>query len=54
MIQWCEIILSATVITVLVSVIVETLWIPILREKLLEVESIREKMIRAGYTPKSS
>lgn len=54
MIQWGEIILSATVITVLVSVIVETLWVPILREKLLEVESIREKMIRAGYTPKSS
>ncbi|ALM76574.1 cation:proton antiporter [Thermococcus barophilus] len=54
MIQWGEIILGATVITVLVSVIVETLWVPLLRERLLEVESIRKRMIRSGYKPKSS
>ncbi len=36
MIQWGEIILCATLVTVLVSVIIETLWVPVLKKKLLE------------------
>ncbi len=36
MIYWGEIILSATVITVLITVIVETTWVPYLRRKLLK------------------
>ena len=35
MVQWGEIILSATVITVLLSVVVETVWVPFLKGKLL-------------------
>ncbi len=35
MIHWGEIILSATVITVLLTVIIETLWVPFLKKKLL-------------------
>ncbi len=35
MIHWGEIILSATVITVLLTVIIETLWVPYLKKKLL-------------------
>ena len=35
MIYWGEIILSATVVTVFVTVIVETLWVPYLKKKLL-------------------
>ncbi|NPA75618.1 MAG: sodium:proton antiporter [Euryarchaeota archaeon] len=36
MIHWGEIILSATVITVLLSVIIETVWVPYLKKKLLD------------------
>ncbi len=36
MIYWGEIILSATVITVLLSVIIETVWVPYLKKKLLD------------------
>ncbi len=35
LIQWGEIILSATIITVLLSVIIESLWVPYLKKKLL-------------------
>ncbi len=35
MIYWGEIILSATVVTVLITVIVETTWVPFLKKKLL-------------------
>ena len=35
LIEWGEIILSATIITVLLSVIIETLWVPYLKKKLL-------------------
>ena len=35
LIHWGEIILSATIITVLLTVIIETLWVPYLRKKLL-------------------
>ena len=35
LVQWGEIILSATIITVLLSVIIETLWVPYLKKKLL-------------------
>jgi NhaP-type Na+/H+ or K+/H+ antiporter len=52
-VQWGEIILSVTIITVLVTVLVETLWVPILRRKLLEVRSIEREMKRAGYRPRS-
>ncbi|ASJ04345.1 cation:proton antiporter [Thermococcus barossii] len=53
LVQWGEIILSVTIITVLVTVLVETLWVPILRRKLLEVRSIEREMKRAGYSPRS-
>ncbi|NJD99245.1 hypothetical protein E3E26_05545 [Thermococcus sp. LS1] len=42
-----------TIITVLASVIVETLWVPFLRERLLEVRSIEKEMREAGYRPSS-
>ncbi len=35
LVHWGEVILSVTIITVLLSVIVETLWVPTLRKKLL-------------------
>ncbi|NJE42373.1 sodium:proton antiporter [Thermococcus sp. GR6] len=53
LVQWGEIILSATIITVLASVIVETLWVPFLRKRLLEVRSIEKEMREAGYRPSS-
>ncbi|NJE60859.1 sodium:proton antiporter [Thermococcus sp. 21S7] len=51
LVQWGEIILSVTIITVLVTVLVETLWVPILRRELLEVRSIEKEMKKAGYKP---
>ncbi len=36
MIGWGETILTATVITVLISVIIETVWMPVLNKKLLK------------------
>ncbi|NJE30896.1 sodium:proton antiporter [Thermococcus sp. 18S1] len=53
LIQWGETILSVTIITVLVTVLVETLWVPILRRELLEVRSIEREMKKAGYKPNS-
>ncbi|WP_276607311.1 cation:proton antiporter domain-containing protein [Thermococcus indicus] len=53
LVQWGETILSVTIITVLVTVLVETLWVPILRRELLEVRSIEREMEKAGYRPNS-
>ena len=51
--QWGEIILGVTIITVLTTVIVETLWVPFLRRRLLEVRDIVKEMQEAGYRPSS-
>ncbi len=53
LIHWGEIILGVTIITVLTTVIVETLWVPILREKLLTVRDIVKEFEEAGYKPAS-
>jgi len=50
---WGDVILAVTVITVLASVITETVWVPFLRKKLLEVKSIEKEMTQAGYKPSS-
>ncbi len=41
---WGEVILAVTVITVLASVITETLWVPFLKSKLLEHETVEDRM----------
>jgi len=51
LIQWGEIILGVTIIAVLTTVIVETLWVPFLREKLLTVRDIVKEFEEAGYKP---
>jgi|GEM_PF-683823 len=43
-VYWGEVILAATVITVLASVITETLWVPFLRAKLLQPETVEDRM----------
>ena len=43
---WGEVILAVTVITVLASVITETLWVPFLKSKLLEHETVEDRMRR--------
>ncbi|NJE06456.1 sodium:proton antiporter [Thermococcus sp. M36] len=45
--QWGEVILSTTIITVLVTVIIETLWVPLLRERLIEASSIEKELRRS-------
>lgn len=51
LVQWGEIILGVTIIAVLTTVIVETLWVPFLREKLLTVRDIVKEFEEAGYKP---
>ncbi|WP_456443713.1 cation:proton antiporter [Thermococcus sp.] len=53
LIHWGEIILGVTIIAVLTTVIVETLWVPFLREKLLTVRSIVKEFEEKGYKPSS-
>ena len=43
-VYWGEVILAVTVITVLASVITETLWVPFLKSKLLEHETVEDRM----------
>ena len=43
LIYWGELILSATLVTILLSIILETLWLPILRKKLLGEVVEKEK-----------
>ena len=43
-VYWGEVILAATVITVLASVITETIWVPFLRTKLLQPETVEDRM----------
>ncbi|AFK22315.1 Na+/H+ antiporter [Pyrococcus sp. ST04] len=45
-VEWGEIIMAAVVITVLVSVIVETLWLPFLKDKLNVGETVKERVER--------
>ncbi len=47
LINWGELILSTTVITVLVSVIIETLWLPFLRDKLLMGETLSDRVSKS-------
>ncbi|WP_461862680.1 cation:proton antiporter [Thermococcus sp.] len=47
LIGWGELILSVTVITVLVSVIVETLWLPVLRDKVLRGETVSDRVSKS-------
>ena len=43
-VYWGEVILAVTVITVLASVITETIWVPFLKSKLLEHETVEDRM----------
>jgi NhaP-type Na+/H+ or K+/H+ antiporter len=43
-VHWGEVILAVTVITVLASVITETLWVPLLRNVLLEPETVEDRV----------
>ena len=43
-VYWGEVILAVTVITVLASVITETLWVPFLKSRLLEQETVEDRM----------
>ncbi|WP_297421041.1 cation:proton antiporter [Thermococcus sp.] len=43
---WGEVILAVTVITVLASVLTETLWVPFLKSKLLQHETVEDRMRR--------
>jgi len=45
-VYWGEVILAVTVITVLASVITETLWVPFLKSRLLEHETVEDRMRR--------
>jgi len=45
-VYWGEVILAVTVITVLASVITETVWVPFLKSKLLEHETVEDRMRR--------
>jgi len=47
LINWGELILSTTVITVLLSVIIEILWLPFLRDKLLMGETLSDRVSRS-------
>ncbi len=47
LIGWGELILSATVVTVLVSVAVETLWLPFLRDRLLIGETASDRVSKS-------
>ncbi len=53
LIQWGGIILGVTIVAVLTTVIVETLWVPFLREKLLTVRDIVKEFEEAGHKPAS-
>ncbi|NJE48849.1 sodium:proton antiporter [Thermococcus sp. 9N3] len=43
-VYWGEVILAVTVITVLASVITETIWVPFLKSKLLQPETVEDRM----------
>ncbi len=43
-VYWGEVILAVTVITVLASVITETLWVPFLKSRLLQTETVHDRM----------
>ncbi|NJF25431.1 sodium:proton antiporter [Thermococcus sp. Bubb.Bath] len=43
---WGDVILATTVITVLTTVIVETLWVPFLRERLLQPETVEDRILK--------
>ncbi len=43
-VYWGEVILATTVITVLASVITETLWVPFLKSKLLQAETLKDRI----------
>jgi len=45
-VYWGEVILAVTVITVLTSVITETVWVPFLKERLLKHETVEDRMKR--------
>ncbi|WP_297439012.1 sodium:proton antiporter [Thermococcus sp.] len=45
-VYWGDVILAVTVLTVLVSVIMETLWLPLLRSKLLKGETLEDRIRR--------
>ncbi|WP_297498871.1 sodium:proton antiporter [Thermococcus sp.] len=43
-VYWGEVILAVTVITVLASVITETIWVPFLKNKLLQSETVEDRV----------
>ncbi len=45
-VYWGDVILAVTVLTVLASVITETLWLPLLRSKLLKGETLEDRIMR--------
>jgi len=52
--HWGEVILAVTVTTVLASVITETLWLPLLRDKLLAYETVEDRMERLHRRKRSA
>ncbi len=48
LISWGEVILSATLITIIISVITETLWVKFLSGKLLKDNNPKEKKVKAA------
>ncbi len=45
-VQWGDVILAMVVLTVLFSVITETVWVPFLKRKLLQSETVQDRMDR--------